>query len=319
MVLQLTQFQTAPNKHSSSISLNKSTDSSFKFPYFLKEWKTIYTSQKEILLFIAEYAAPGMLQYKFPKNVDFYNYLIDSNSFQLKNFENLRPIGQNRMTHESLVKYVRHVIHRNQNPKDCRKIEVMAYEPKIICGFGCQIHHFAHCLTVALGEGKPLLVKASPWHNFRSIFDVIMPLSETCHYYMIETHNLTAKHIDLKYLFKEKQFLPPIFPENIRKQIEEFHTDPFLWYISQIITYILRLRSNIIKQLKPIDFTFPIVGVYVRREDKLRREAKCYPIEEYMKYVQLYFRKLELTSKISKKSVYLATDDRAVIAKFRKK
>ncbi|KII63753.1 Alpha-(1,6)-fucosyltransferase [Thelohanellus kitauei] len=243
------------------MSINLSFNEPISYSNMLEEWKKLFTTQKEILLFIFQYAAPGMLRVnKVPKNVDFYNNLISLNLLQMSNLYSLHSKSQNRMTRESLVKYMQKVINSNQNPKNCRDIEVIAYEPRSICGFGCQVHHIAYGLTVALGEGKPLVVKASPWHDFESIFDVIMPLSETCHYEMIDTHNLKAKYLELEEEYQIKEFLPPAFPENIKEQIEEFHTDPFLWYISQIMMYIMRLRPYIWKKLRPIEFKSPIVG-----------------------------------------------------------
>ncbi|KII68816.1 Alpha-(1,6)-fucosyltransferase [Thelohanellus kitauei] len=151
-------------KDSSSALMNKSDVSSFDYPNFLKEWNKLYTSQNENLLFIAQYAAPGMLRpEKLPKNLDFYNHLIRSNLFQKKNLIDLRSNGQKTFLHESLVKYVHQVIHRNQNPENCRDMEVIGYETKEYCGFGCQIHLLAYCLIVALGEGKPLVVKSDQW------------------------------------------------------------------------------------------------------------------------------------------------------------
>ncbi|KII68817.1 Alpha-(1,6)-fucosyltransferase [Thelohanellus kitauei] len=146
-----------------------------------------------------------------------------------------------------------------------------------------------------------------------------MPLSETCNINSNQSNNLKIEFIDLSYYYKNMAYIPKVIPENIRQQIEEFHTDPFLWWISQIVTYVLRLQPSIIKKLKPIEFKSPIVGVHVRRTDKLIREANFYPIEEYMKYVDLYYRKFEQTSKVSKRSVYLATDDRELMAEFLKK
>ncbi|KII68810.1 Alpha-(1,6)-fucosyltransferase [Thelohanellus kitauei] len=318
VVLQKTEGHPTSQAYDEPISLNQSAPPPFSYSKFLEEWKKLYISQKELLLFIFQYAAPGMLHQKMlPKNVDFYDYLIDINLFQMNNLEELLSEGQNRMTRESLVEYVQKVIYRNQNPKDCSDIEVIGYVPKEICGFGCQIHHIAYCLSVALGEGKPLVVKGSPWHEFDSIFDVIMPISETCRYEMIETHNLKVKYVEVEDEYPIKEYLPPIFPGNIKEQIEEFHTDPFLWYIAQIIMYILRLRPNILRHLNLIEFSSPIVGVHVRRTDKTEAEAKCYPIKAYMKYVELYFRKIEQTTQISTKQVYLATDDPELIGEFR--
>ncbi|KII63756.1 Alpha-(1,6)-fucosyltransferase [Thelohanellus kitauei] len=319
-VFQNTQCLPTSPTQSGPMTLNQTIGLLSSYAKFLKEWKTLYSSQKEILLSILNYERPEILRdLKVTKDVDLYNYLIDVSLFQMNKLEDIRSQSQNVALRDSLVQHVRKVIHRNQNPKECRDIEVIAYDPQSICGFGCQIHHIAYCLTTALGEGKPLLVKASPWHNFDSIFDLIMPLSENCHYDMIETHNLTAKHIRLKYEYHVAEFLPPIYPENIGELIDEFSTEPFVWYIAQIIMYILRFRPNMMNHVKPIELPSPIVGVHVRRTDKLWGEAKCYRIEEYMKYVELYYRKLEQKSKVSTKNVYLATDDQQIIDEFRQK
>ncbi|KII63755.1 Alpha-(1,6)-fucosyltransferase [Thelohanellus kitauei] len=318
IVLHRLEGLTTSKKYSSSISMNKLIGYPSNYSSFLKAWKTLYTAQKEIVLFIAEYADRGTL--RCPNRLKYlgcYNYLIDNSLYQMKLLEDLRSMTQDETTRDSLTNYVEKMIYRNQNPKHCRDIEVIGYETKEYCGLGCQIHLLGYCLIVALGEGKPLVVKSDEWQGFDSIFDVLMPLSETCHYNMTKSHNLKVEFINLSYHYKNMEYLPKVIPENIRQQIEEFHTDPFLWWIAQIITYVLRLRPNVIENLEPKEFTSPIVGVHVRRTDKLVKEAKSYPVEEYMKYVELYFRKLGITSKGPKKSVYLATDDSHVISQFR--
>ncbi|KII68809.1 Alpha-(1,6)-fucosyltransferase [Thelohanellus kitauei] len=319
-VLQVKRINPTSGEHSAIIPRNETRCTPFICSKFLEQWKKLYIAQKEILLLISQHTSPSMLQQNnAPKHFDLYNYFIDICLFQLMNLENIRSKAHNWKMQESMMKYVRKVIHRNQNPKNCRNIEVIAYDPKSICGFGCQIHHLAYCLMVALGEGKPLVVKTSPWNEFGSIFDVIMPLSQTCHYGMIKTNHLKVKYIEVEDEFPKKEILPRAFRKYMMEKIEEFHTDPFLWYISQIIIYIMRLRPNTWKIIQPMKLKSPIVGVHVRRTDYMLTEAKSYPIEEYMKYVQLYFRKHETTSKISTKSVYLATDDQQIIAEFRNK
>ena len=54
----------------------------------------------------------------------------------------------------------------------------------------------------------------------------------------------------------------------------------------------------------------------MRRSDKLIQEALSYPFDEYMKHVNDYFELLELIEpfkKLKKRTVYLATDDMAVL------
>lgn len=48
-------------------------------------------------------------------------------------------------------------------------------------------------------------------------------------------------------------------------------------------------------------------------------EAAFHSVDEYMKYVEEYFDRLELRQKIDVRRVYLATDDASVLPEARKK
>ncbi|KII68808.1 Alpha-(1,6)-fucosyltransferase [Thelohanellus kitauei] len=264
VALHDTQDHSTQDEDAGSVSISKSVAQPFNYSGFLKEWTNAYFSQKEILLYIFKYATPGMLvDENLEKEIDFYNYLIDNSLYQMKIFEDLRLMGQNEAARESFTNYVRDVIHRNQNPKICRNIEVIGYEPKESCGFGCQVNQLAYGLAKALMEGKPLVVKGSRWNNFNTILDIIMPLSQTCHYRRKKANKLRVKLIEFADENRIKEFLTPAFPANIKEKIEEFHTDPYLWWIGQIINYILRLRPHIVNKIKPNYFTSPIVGYSV--------------------------------------------------------
>ena len=60
-------------------------------------------------------------------------------------------------------------------------------------------------------------------------------------------------------------------------------------------------------------------SVQVRRTDKINLEASFHKIEEYMYYVDLYYKKLELSEKVDKRRVFLATDDPSVLSEARRK
>ncbi|KII63754.1 Alpha-(1,6)-fucosyltransferase [Thelohanellus kitauei] len=313
-----TQYHPIPDGNVGSFPKDKYVTQPLNISRFLKKWTNGYYSHKEMFLYIFKYAKPGMLIDKdLEKEIDFYNYLIDSSLYQMKIFEDLRLMGQNEVARESLTNNVQEAIHRNQNPKNCTDNEVLGYEPKESCGIGCQVNQLAYGLAIALMEGKPLVVTGSQWHNFNTIFDIIMPLSQTCHYHKKKYNKLKMKLIEFADDYKVKEFLTPAFPANIKEKIEEFHTDPYLWWMGQLIKYILRLKPIIWNKLKPIHFASPIVGIHVRRTEEIMDGAKSYPVGEYMKYVELYFRKIELTQRISQKTVYLASNDWKVIEKFR--
>ncbi|KAK4886685.1 hypothetical protein RN001_002956 [Aquatica leii] len=59
--------------------------------------------------------------------------------------------------------------------------------------------------------------------------------------------------------------------------------------------------------------------VHVRRTDKLIREAKYFSIEEYMTKVDEYYNLIEIKTNITKRRVYIATDDFQVITEAKKK
>ena len=64
-----------------------------------------------------------------------------------------------------------------------------------------------------------------------------------------------------------------------------------------------------------IQFIRPIVGIHVRRTDKLIKEAKYHSLDEYMSYVENFYNKIDLmnernsVNKSVERVVYLATDE----------
>jgi glycoprotein 6-alpha-L-fucosyltransferase len=73
------------------------------------------------------------------------------------------------------------------------------------------------------------------------------------------------------------------------------------------------IQNKIDQGMNRLGFKKPIVGVHVRRTDKLIREASYHSLEEYMRPVEKYYDKLELTEKVEKRRIFLATDEPEVI------
>ena len=59
--------------------------------------------------------------------------------------------------------------------------------------------------------------------------------------------------------------------------------------------------------------------MHVRRTDKINLEAAFHSIEEYMYWVDLYYKKLSKKQTVDKKRVYLASDDATVLPEARQK
>ncbi len=107
-------------------------------------------------------------------------------------------------------------------------------------------------------------------------------------------------------------------------RLHKLHGAPGVWWVGQILKYLIqpqpKLQDKINKMASRYDFTHPIVGVHIRRTDKLTdKEAQSHSIHEYMEHVEDWFK---LYSKINPNSghtkrVYLATDDPTVVKEAR--
>ncbi|KAF7633588.1 hypothetical protein Mgra_00006996 [Meloidogyne graminicola] len=82
-------------------------------------------------------------------------------------------------------------------------------------------------------------------------------------------------------------------PLEIKNFILKYHSNPIIWFYGQLLNYIwkenektLNLTNKIVSKI-PFECG-PIVGIHVRRTDKIK-EAKLYELEEYMKWVDFWF------------------------------
>ena len=57
--------------------------------------------------------------------------------------------------------------------------------------------------------------------------------------------------------------------------------------------------------------------VHVRRTDKVGWESELHSLNQYMEVVESYYELLEKRQQISKRSIYLATDDDLVITEMK--
>lgn len=62
--------------------------------------------------------------------------------------------------------------------------------------------------------------------------------------------------------------------------------------------------------MKHISFDSPIVGMHVRRTDKLKHESKLYSIDQYFEWAEFWFKfqeKRNVSAPKLKRRVYIAT------------
>lgn len=219
-----------------------------------------------------------------------------------------------------------------QNPPDCKEARKLVCNLNKGCGFGCQLHHIVYCLIFAYATERTLILNSKGWrYNNKGWEYVFHPISDTC----TSAYNdkvlqwpvtYDAKVISLPFIdsiTQKPKFLPLAIPKDLAHRIVRFNGDPSSWWIGQMLKYILKPRIPMQKAINDtiakLNFKSPIVGVHIRRTDKVGTEAAFHHIHEYMSHVEDYFEQLELTTTVDERRVYLATDDASVLDDARRK
>merc|ERR1719322_505655 len=226
-----------------------------------------------------------------------------------------------------------------QNPSDCSAARKLVCKLNKGCGYGCQIHHAVYCFIVAYGTERTLILKSKGWRYNRGGYEEIFrPLSDTC----LDSsgtsgHTLWPGKPDTQVvdtpivdsINPRPKFLPPAIPADLAERISKIHGDPIVWWVSEFLRYLLRPQPQTEAMLKEIEAANggeqsgrgPLVGVHIRRTDKVGTEAAFHGVDEYMKYVEEFFERQELKAghAIDPKRVYVPEDDDKVLAECRKK
>lgn len=223
-------------------------------------------------------------------------------------------------------------LHYLQNPKDCANARKLVCKLNKGCGYGCQLHHVVYCFIVAYATERTMILKSRGWRYHKGGWEeVFLPVSETCldadaaHASNWPGRNdmpvLVLPIIDS--LMPRPPFLPLAIPEDLAPRLRRLHGDPIVWWIGQFLKYLLRPQKGTLEFLESgrmkLGFKKPIVGVHVRRTDKVGTEAAFHRIEEYMTHVEDYFLTLEINGTTVPRRIFLASDDARVIEEARNK
>ncbi|KAL8617581.1 hypothetical protein ACOMHN_033127 [Nucella lapillus] len=235
----------------------------------------------------------------------------------------------------ALGSLVQRRLHYLQNPKDCRQSKVVLCDLQKGCGFGCQLHHVTYCLIVAYATQRTLVLDSRGWRYASRGWDsVFKPLSDTCtdasgpsvHWAASQTRLEAARVLKLPIvdsLYPRPDFMPLAIPADLAPRLSAFHGDPAVWWIGQMVRYLMRpnwaLQEEMDAAAHRMQFKRPIVGVHIRRTDKVGVEAAFHGLDEYMGHVDAYFSQLEHRQPAGQRRVYLATDDPSVLADAKRK
>jgi hypothetical protein len=249
-------------------------------------------------------------------------------------------------------------LYKLQYPADCTNAKLLVCEIPNGCGFGCQMHKVAYCAYAAYGLGRTLIIMDKTWQymqrndlpncqweksGVRPIgfnwgcllapiskckisdsdfagsrdFDGISSPSNEAR--VIRYDNYTPQKYE-KIFTVEAGFLYAYYvPKELEPEIKKFHSDPPVWFLGQIMNFILRpnevVKAYIQKMKSDLGFNHLIVGMHVRRTDKIGYESVLVPLEKYMQPVKAFFAARLTPGK--KKLVYVSTDDSKAIDELR--
>ena len=89
------------------------------------------------------------------------------------------------------------------------------------------------------------------------------------------------------------EYLHPSIPSDLAEVAIIHHLDPPAWWVSQRMAYIWRPNTELQQIYNNLDLTYglggfkelPMVGVHIRRTDKLKYDSYFYEVDEYMRFV----------------------------------
>lgn len=239
---------------------------------------------------------------------------------------------------QSLSDLVQKRLHHIQHPSDCNSARKLVCRLNKGCGYGCQIHHVVYCFIMAYATERTLILKSQSWRYNRAGWEqVFQPLSETCKSGEGGTRGNWPSSDDVQVvtcpiidsLNPRPAFLPLAIPADLAPRLMRVHGDPAAWWIGQFVKYLLRFQpptqAMIDRGIEKLDFRGPIVGVHIRRTDKVGTEAAFHGVDEYMVGVKEYYDQLQMRVDGGglvageKRRVFIASDDPQVIPEARKK
>nr|XP_026689468.1 alpha-(1,6)-fucosyltransferase-like [Ciona intestinalis] len=291
-------------------------------------WKTI---KAELLEFKKSSRKGKTHKIKRPKLREQYMAL----EIKIENVTNFDEEWQKQLSYKTAIK-VKKIIDKLQNPKRCDEYGQL-YVKVAECGFGCIMHDLTNKLNIATSYNKTLILQTSTSIYTRSqiMSDILEPISKKCQVPIKGKWVEPYKFADLtqnKLCIIKRQisgraytFRYPVFTDEMWGNVEAFHSDPMGWWISQMRKSLFKpkpkLQERIDYYAENVDFSSPIVGVHVRRSDKLTSPgefAVFRPLSEFMKHVEEWYDKYDLRQaglgdnlKVERR-VYLASDDLAV-------
>ncbi|VDP09003.1 unnamed protein product [Heligmosomoides polygyrus] len=217
---------------------------------------------------------------------------------------------------QSITDVIQAKIHRILNVKCCiRLFRVLLCNLDKQCGFGCQLHHVAFCFVTAFGSERTMVLNndgASWRYSKQGWLGAFLPITRCKYDDVIEVGgSTTAAAVSEQLHFSSRpNYLPLSIPKPLADQLLKLHSNPPAYFISQVASLSI---SNV-----PFD-KGPVVGLQIRRTDKIGTEAAYHSVEEYMQWTERWFKVDRKQLQNVTRRIFVATDDPSVFPEIQKK
>uniref|UniRef100_A0A914CQI2 Alpha-(1,6)-fucosyltransferase n=1 Tax=Acrobeloides nanus TaxID=290746 RepID=A0A914CQI2_9BILA len=272
---------------------------------------------------------------KEPVNA-FYNHTLNQMLSLLAESSNFGSTVDNsgewhQQALQNLSSFIQNRIKILQNPEDCAKARILLCDLNKGCGFGCQLHHVAYCLIVAAGTNRTMVFEkdGTDWrYSQKGWTSVFLPVTSCSHSAAVPANTNVQSWAGVEQtdrvvrlpivdgLSHHPEHLPLSFPKQISEFLLAHHSNPPVYFIAHFIWYLMRNNEHMEKVLKEAEQKIPfgegpIVGLQIRRTDKIGTEASFHSVPEYMKWAEHWFRIQEYRNNGTaiKRRVFIATDD----------
>ena len=95
-------------------------------------------------------------------------------------------------------------------------------------------------------------------------------------------------------------YYPPKVPAQISEKLQQLSGEPYIMFVGNVLRYLLQTNNEFNEYFQKfknhIDLKHPVVGIHVRRTDKLEWEANNHTLDEYMTYVEDFYNKIDFTN-----------------------
>ncbi|XP_052774805.1 alpha-(1,6)-fucosyltransferase-like [Mya arenaria] len=190
-------------------------------------------------------------------------------------------------------------------------------------GFGSFVHRNVFCLAAAIFSRRTMVINERSLKYFENHTHVYFPLKNLSNVHCLKRKSRRifsdsdfAKHEsleDVSLRAVETSIVDPLeIPAPFVNQIGIFHSYPPAFWIGLLSNMLFEediFEKQLLKYMNILKFTSPIVGVHIRRTDKIQQhEARFHTLSEYIFHVANWYDAYEAVHGFTQRTVFLASD-----------